>query len=422
LKFGLYYSQSQDWTHPGGAIYGYKEGDQWDPAHQGSYDEYLKKIAVPQVREILTAYQPDVLWWDTPTLMTAERAQPLAELLKLRPGIIHNNRLGGGYEGDTETPEQFVPPTGFPGRDWETCMTMNGTWGFKSNDHNWKPLSKLITNLVDIVSKGGNYLLNVGPDATGKIPDESVQLLKQVGAWMKVNGEAIYGTHASPFKRLPWGRCTVKADGKDSILYLHVLDWADAGHLLLPGLKNPVKSATVLANGTKLEVQKSEFGPVVVLQGAAPDAISSTLVVRIEGSPEIQVLPVIADADGVIRLTPSDAELHGKSLSLGQRGGKEIITKWENPEDSASWEIQVTQAGNYSIDLTAAAADAGSVIRIEGLGKFACTVPKTDNLNTFKTTRVGEVALKKGQKITVRLQPVVDGWKPVNLQSVALVP
>ena len=135
-------------------------------------DDYIDKVAVPQVREILTHYGefPAVLWWDTPTDMNKERAEKLLPLLKLKPGIIHNNRLGGGYKGDTETPEQFIPATGYPGRDWETCMTMNDTWGFKSYDHNWKSTETLIRNLVDIASKGGNYLLNVGPTSEGLIP------------------------------------------------------------------------------------------------------------------------------------------------------------------------------------------------------------------------------------------------------------
>jgi alpha-L-fucosidase len=161
LKFGLYYSQAQDWTNPGGAKSGMKDGDGWDDAHKGSFDKYIDEIAVPQVREILTRYQPDVLWWDTPHLMNDERAAKLAKLLPLKPGIIHNNRLGGGYKGDTETPEQHIPATGFPGRDWESCMTMNGTWGFGKNDHNWKSATTLIHNLCDIASKGGNYLLKL---------------------------------------------------------------------------------------------------------------------------------------------------------------------------------------------------------------------------------------------------------------------
>lgn len=422
MKFGLYYSHSQDWVHPGGAKWRYDEGTGWDGAHKGAYDDYLKTIAVPQVREILTRYQPDVLWWDTPHYMTPERSKPLVELLKLRPGIIHNDRLGGGYQGDTETPENFIPPAGFPGKDWETCMTMNDNWGYVRDDHDWKSFETIIRQLVAVVSKGGNYLLNVGPDATGRIPQESIDRLTAVGEWMKVNGEAIYSSHAGPFNRLEWGRCTLKPAGNDDILYLHVWNWKPGQALLLPGLKNPVKSATLLANGSALEARESKFGPELILKGDAPDSISSTIKVLVTGRAAVRELPVIADMDGVIRMSPLDAKLKGKSLKLAEHAGKEMISKWDNPDETVSWDLEVTQTGKYAIRLTAAAAKAGAVIRVVGLGQFACSIPETENAKTFRTTLVGEVSLNQGQKITLHLKPVADGWQPVNLNAIELVP
>ena len=423
LKFGLYYSQAQDWTNPGGAKAGMGDGEGWDDAHKGSFDAYIDGVAVPQVREILTKYQPDVLWWDTPHLMTQPRAEKLAKLLSIKPGIIHNNRLGGGYHGDTETPEQFIPATGFPGRDWETCMTMNDTWGFKSYDHNWKPLSTLITNLVDIASKGGNYLLNVGPTAEGEIPAESVKLLKGVGAWMKVNGESIYGSQASVFKRLPWGRCTTKSAGADTILYLHVFDWPADGNLLVPGLATPIKSANLLAGGAAVTVEKTPAGQVLKLPASAPDAISSTIKVVVQGKPEVVATPVFPNKEGVLTLKPDDARFQGKEIKSERKGrNPSNIGFWTDPSDTVSWDMQADRDGKFAIHIEAASPGGGSVIKLTGVGDLACTAPKTANYETYQTVKVGVVNLTKGQKVTLRLQPVAEGWQPVNLRKIQFTP
>jgi alpha-L-fucosidase len=304
IKLGFYYSQAQDWNHPGGAAAGSKTGqpvidkqNHWDAAQSGSMDDYLDKVAVPQIKEILSNYG-DVaeLWFDTPVGMNTERAEKILPLLKLQPNMVVNNRLDSKkLTGDFETPEQKIPPTGIPGKDWETCMTMNRTWGFRKFDNNWKSAEMLVTNLVDIASKGGNYLLNVGPNSLGEIPEPSVERLAAVGKWMDVNGEAIYGTTASPFAtQLPWGRCTKKVGDGETTLYLQIFTgaWPKDGKLVVPGLKNEIVSASLLKQNffggrKKLKTANDTNGVTISVPSAAPDKFSSTIALKIKGTPEI---------------------------------------------------------------------------------------------------------------------------------------
>jgi alpha-L-fucosidase len=418
LKLGFYYSQAQDWNNGGAAA-----GGKWDPAQQRSMDDYIDQIAVPQVKEILTRYGefPAVLWWDTPTDMNKERADKLLPLLKLKPGIIHNNRLGGGYKGDTETPEQFIPATGYPGRDWETCMTLNDTWGFKSYDDKWKSPETLIRNLVDIASKGGNYLLNVGPTSDGRIPEASIARLKAVGAWMKINGRAIYGTSATPFKRLPWGRCTKELTPDGATLFLHVFNWPKDGRLVVPGLKNAALSARLLATGANLDVSATQEGVLIIVPATAPDPIASTIVLKIKGAPEVGQTPILQESDGAVRLLAAEARTHGSELKL--EDANENLGYWVNPADWADWTFQVTQPGKFQVSAEVASLGQGKFEVVLGGQKLTGTAAKTGDYGKYKQVKLsGTLELAEPGQVTVALKAVKDGWEPLNLKSLTLKP
>jgi alpha-L-fucosidase len=203
-----------------------------------------------QLKELLANYgDVGVVWFDGQweSTWTADRGRDLYDYVRrLRPSVIVNNRVGQGA-GDFGTPEQEIPATGLPGVDWETCMTMNRNWGYNRADEDFKSVQTLVRNLVDIASKGGNFLLNVGPTADGEFPRESVERLEEIGAFMRAAGESIHGTQPSPFPSLPWGRCTRRRlDANTTRLYLHVWDRPPDGILVVPGLRTDVRRARLL--------------------------------------------------------------------------------------------------------------------------------------------------------------------------------
>jgi alpha-L-fucosidase len=429
LRFGLYYSQAQDWTHPGGAKSGHEEGEGWDELHKGDFDEYLGQIAIPQVGEILSRYRPDILWWDTPRWMTEERAERLIPLVRIVPGIILNNRLGGGYRGDTETPEQHIPATGFKDRDWEVCMTMNGTWGYKSYDHNWKSTKDLIHKLCDIVSKGGNFLLNVGPIAEGLIPQPSVERLEEIGAWMDVNGESIYGTTASPFHRLTWGRCTKKEHPGGTTLYLHVFDWPDDGRLVVPGLKSVPVSTRLLQDGKAFAAEPvvgAEPGLAIMVPNAAPDPIASVIRLEVEGELDVEPIMPRQSADGAVELEPAFADLHnrlGSQLQLESKSRKINIGHWTDARAWVGWTFQISQPATFNVQVEMASEkDSNLTFGLRNQPKTRVALGATEGYGDFQARELGTLEIPATGTYTLELQPVKQEWSPINLRSVSLRP
>jgi alpha-L-fucosidase len=289
LKFGVYYS-IMDWHHPdaqGPNAPEYNSRTWTNP----NFDRYVESYMKPQLTELLTQYPAiDVLWFDGEWVAdwTDEKGQALLIYLrKIRPNLIINNRVGHSRQGlaglnkegrvglgDFGTPEQRVPPEGLPGIDWETCMTMNSTWGFKSYDDDWKDTRTLIRTLIDVASKGGNFLLNVGPTAQGLIPAESAWRLHEMGKWLETNGEAVYATTVSPFGQPSWGRYTAKR----SKVFAHIFEWPKDGKLRLSGVKEKPARAYLLVDNEPLAIAQTDSGFVVQLPPVAPSSIASVLV------------------------------------------------------------------------------------------------------------------------------------------------
>ncbi len=305
VKICFYYS-IMDWHHPD-----YLPRRDWEkdrPAQGADFSRYVVYMK-NELRELLTNYgEIGVLWFDGEWESTWNQdygRDLYAYVRALQPQILVNNRVGaarsgmegltkqGEFGGDFGTPEQQVPATGIPGVDWESCMTMNDHWGYNRNDNRWKSARTLIQMLADTASKGGNLLLNVGPTSEGVFPQASIDRLREIGRWMDVNGEAIYATSASPFKKLEWGRCTSKPVAGGTRLYLHVFDWPRDGRLVVPGLLNEPKSAYLLADSSKarLAVGRQEDALIVSLPLAAPDQVDSVIVLDVAGKADVNDPP-----------------------------------------------------------------------------------------------------------------------------------
>jgi len=435
-----FYHSIMDWHHPdaqGTFFPNYNDGGRSNP----NFAQYAENYMKPQLKELVNNYGPlGVMWFDGEWIpdWTEEQGKDLYKyVMGLQPNIIINNRVGKGRKGmeglskdeesagDFGTPEQQVPPKGLPGVDWETCMTMNDTWGYVSYDNNWKSTEALLRNLVDIASKGGNFLLNVGPTSEGLIPQPSVERLAAMGEWMKANGESIYGTTASPFGMVPWGRCTAKP-GK---VYLHIFNWPTTGKLEVTGLINKVEKAYLLADNKQagLAVSQDEDNIVISVPEKAPDTIDTVVVLEIKGKPEVVPQGLLKQAkDGTVILKASNATVHGDTARYESGGGKDNIGFWTDPQDYVTWDFKVTTTGRFNVEITFACSPGSggseysvSVAEQELIG----TVRETGSWTEFVSEKLGTVKISKAGVYTLTVKPkTMPRGAVMNLKSITLVP
>ena len=432
-----FYHSIMDWHHPD--YLPRRDWEKW-PADSADYEKYVSYMK-SQLKEIITRYDPGVLWFDGEweNTWTHDRGLDLYDYVRsLKPDIIINNRvdkgrqgmqgmtLAGTFAGDFGTPEQEIPATGIPGVDWESCMTMNGHWGWNKNDKNFKSTTDLVRKLVDIASKGGNFLLNVGPKPDGTFPQESIDRLEQIGQWMKVNSDSIYGTTASPFKKLSWGRCTQKTSGQNTSLYLHVFSWPSNGKLLVPGLRNNIKKAYMLADTARITANASDDGILLQLPKLPQNEIDSVIVLEISEPLKIEKTLPTQNNNGIINLSAAEADIHngsGAHAGLETKNDRENIGSWTNSGTTVEWKFKVTKASEFTVTADIALSSAGSQFNVIINDKpYKAKVTSTNSYENFQVQLLCRTGLLKPAEYSIKIIPDKDKWSPINIRSLKFKP
>ncbi len=349
LGFGFYYSHNQDWTAPGGS-----GGPKQNPdGSAATFERYFREKCYPQVKEICTQYGPlEVVWFDTPGNMPKDNVVELRDLVRTtQPKALLGSRIGYGM-GDYESLGDMEVPTEKVGGLWETCDTSNDSWAYAWYDTNWKDPREILRRLVATVARGGNYLLNCGPDGKGQIPEQNQKFLREAGVWIHANPEVIRGAGPSPWNcAMPWGDVTMQGD---KTLYLVVFDPPRDGIIYLPGLVTAVKSARM--QSIQIETETARSGVRFKIPREATAGLASVIRVELAGKPEVDptlavhpnlsntVLCHFAQAEGAEKKKVSWMEKFGEWKHSTQIG------KWSEA-GRACWTVNVLEPGAYTVAL-----------------------------------------------------------------------
>lgn len=435
LLFGFYYSHAQDWSHPYGQRnsrdFGYEQPQQrrwWEQPGWSEYVEkswiYVNEKSIPQMEELISGYDPDIMWFDTHNWLPTEMTQVIVEHAKeLKPDMIINSRGTPDIKNYTSTNDR---PEYFQRTEleyWEGIPTTNDSYGYHAHDLSHKPVSFFIELLIRAGARGGNLLMNVGPMGTGEVDPVDVKILKGIGAWLIPNGEAIYGVERTPLAVQGWGDTTVRGNK----LYLHVLDWPNSGELVVGGLENKVNKARFLTenDSAALDFKRlNELDVAISIPRKVPNALATVLVLDLDGPPVVDKTILLNPAVSSNMLHVFEGELHGKELQWG--GGNirsNFIQSWPSPEDYISWPVRTNESGRYTVTAryTGMKQNIGNVYTVGIAGQSLDGSVETTGKHLV--VKLGEVTVPAGHHtLTVRAKKQKPGTNLVNLTDISFTP
>lgn len=434
LKLGFYYSQTQDWTEKDGF------GNTWEYSWEDAdFDTYLNNKVFPQVKEILSNYGDIAcVWFDTPGPISKEQVVKLKNMVdELQPNCLINSRIGQGLGDFTSLGDNEVPDEPLAGL-WETPDTHNNTWAYSQLDFNWKTPEEIVTRLVNVLSKGGNYTFNIGPKGDGSIPQPTVDILREVGLWTKANADAIYGAKAL-YAGAQSNIALTRNNGK---VYLFVKKHPKDGKVWLPHYEGKLSKATLLCNGKPLVLTQTDMGsyidlsyvkcnllPVVVFE-SEDDIVFDTKKILNSGT-ETVFYPYEAQLTGVELVTQSWMEIFGDWHTQPTLG------TWVEKGSRASWSFNVPEPGNYVVTLKYACTEKADlqeglftvndavynfVPTFSGEPKLVTNQREKRTMHVFKTRKIGVVYIGKGEnELSIALNDFdKTGW--INLAQVIISP
>jgi alpha-L-fucosidase len=432
LRFGFYYSHAYDWEDPNapgndwdymnpGGDHGFFGGKNWFDEHPEVLERvrrYVDGKAIPQLKELIAKYHPDIFWFDTSgKLPFSEQLRIVEAVRKADPIVVINGRaargLGrnfGDYLDTGDRPAELRPTPG----DWECIPTTNESYGYHKLDHSHKPVSYFIRLLAMAAAKGGNMLLNIGPMGNGQIAPEDQAILRGIGDWMSVNGYSIYGTERTPLERQAWGESTLRINLRmlksgpveEDTLYLHVFAWPPDGRLVVGGLQQkPGKelNAFLMADPkTSLKVEPlGEYDTVIHVPASAPDATDSVILLEMRGGLKTHPGRLLASKGPVNRLLAFDAATSGKGFKYGDgKAAAYCVSGFKKPGDALAWKVRLNEPATLAVSVkysTTSDQRGGEYELKLGDQTLECRLDATQSAKNIRTAEVGKVSLPAGE-------------------------